>query len=189
MAELFFGSGAGWFAVPAIVGTALFLIRVVMLLVGHHGGDVHADVAIDADHGDPGEAFKALSIQSLAAFMMGFGWGGLGSLKGQGWHWSTSIVIGAIAGVAMVWLLAILLKGVYDLRASGNISIHQALGREGDVYLTVPAQGQGRGQVRVTIEGNQRIYNAVSDGAELTTSARVRVARVNEDNTLTVTPA
>ena len=65
--------------------------------------------------------------------------------------------------------------------------INQAVGREGDVYVTVPGQGQGRGQVRITVDGRQRIYNAVSDGAEFSTSSRVRIARVNEDNTLTVT--
>ena len=40
----------------------------------------------DADAGfdDSGDAFQILSIQTMAAFMMGFGWGGLGAFRGSG---------------------------------------------------------------------------------------------------------
>jgi hypothetical protein len=43
--------------------------------------------------------------------------------------------------------------------------------------------------VRVTLGQRQRIYNAVTEGEELPTSTRVKVTRVNQDNTLTVARA
>ncbi len=192
MMELLFGNNAGWFAVPALVGTFVFVIRIGLLMVGHHGGDVHGDLHLDsgdAHHGDPGEAFKALSIQSIAAFLMGFGWFALGAYRGTGLHWVPSVVVGFVGGIAMVWLLGLLLKAMNDLQCSGNIDISRALGQEADVYVTVPARGEGRGQVRITLQQRMRICNAVTDGEAIPTSTRVRITRVNDDNTLTVSHA
>lgn len=199
MYELLFGGNAAWFSIPAIIGTVFFALRVVLMLVG---GAADLDLDLDADvggagatlgetdvHWDSGHAFQVLSIQSLAAFVMGFGWGGLAALKGSGWEWPAVIVTSLVCGAGMVWLLGLLLKGIHDLQASGNVSIHAAVGHEGDVYCTIPGEGRGRGQVRMTIQNRQRIYNAVTLGEDLPTSTRVRVTQVNEDNTLTVARA
>ncbi|MFM9994281.1 MAG: hypothetical protein ACKVU4_00610 [Phycisphaerales bacterium] len=188
--DLLFTGGAQWFAVPAILGTLVFLIRLVLMLVGvsgldldidHGGGDLH--------HGDPGDAFKFLSIQSLFAFAMGFGWAGLAAYRGQHWEMGLSLIVACAGGAAMVWFLAMLLKGIHDLQSSGNINIASAAGHEGDVYATVPARRAGRGQVRVVVQQRQRTYNAVTEGDELATGTRVKITRVNEDNTLTVARA
>lgn len=194
--DLFFTQAAPWFAVPAILGTAFFLIRLILMTtgLGHahdiDGGDVVlSDHAVD-HHTDPAHAFKALSIQSIATFMMGFGWSGLGAYRAWGVGVPESMAIGVIGGVAMVWILATLLRNMYKLHASGNISIDAAIDHVGDVYVTVPAAGKGRGQVRVTINNRQRIYNATSTlPTDLTPATRVRVVQVNEDNTLSVMPA
>jgi membrane protein implicated in regulation of membrane protease activity len=119
---------------------------------------------------------------------MGFGWGALAGYRGMGWEIPGSIAVGAAAGLGMVYLLGVMMKGMADLQTSGNISIKSAEGLEGDVYVTVPS-GSGRGQVRVNIDNRQRIYNAVSSGEELASGTRVRVVRVNQDNTLTVARA
>lgn len=194
--DLLFGQAAGWFAAPAILGTAFFLIRLVLMSTGlGHGHDFDAhDVALSDHsvdhHTDSSQAFKALSLQSIATFMMGFGWAGLGAYRGGGMTTVESIFVGILGGLAMVWILAVLLRNMYKLHASGNIPINAALDHVGDVYVTIPAQGHGRGQVRVTINNRQRIYNATgTTPAELPPSTRVRVVQVNDDNTLTVAPA
>ena len=97
-----------------------------------------------------------------------------------------SLVCGLGGGVFMVWLLAILLRAVYALESSGNIAIVSALGAEGEVFAQVPSQGGGFGQVRLVVENRQRIVRAVTDGPELTRSQRVKVVKVNSDNTVTV---
>jgi|GEM_PF-259641 len=190
MQDLFFGGGAGWFTVLAICGTSVFLGRLVLLMFGHHAGDLHADVHLGGQgadqHADPGEAFKLLSLQSIAAMAMGFGWGGLAALKGSGLALPGSLLVAAACGAGMVWLLAVLLKALHDLHSSGNINIVDAVGREGDVYVSVPVAGQGEGQVRITIGTRQRIYNATSADVSIPTNGRVRVLGVGAGNTLTV---
>lgn len=194
--DLFFSANAGWFTVAAVIGTAVFALRLVMLLLGlaGEGGDLHADLHVGSasggdHHGDPGEAFKVLSIQSIAAMLMGFGWAGLGALKGADLSLFSSLLVAAAGGAGMVWLLATLLGAVKTLEASGNIPIHAAVGVEGDVYITVPPKGQGSGQVRLVVRDRQRILNAVSDELALVTQTRVRVVGVNEDNTVIVRAA
>jgi hypothetical protein len=188
MLDLFFSDNATWFSVPALVGTALFLLRLVLMFIGHAdlGIDVDGGDAMHADHGDSTDAFKVLSIQTVAAFAMGFGWGGLGVLKGSEWSSWLALPVGLACGLGMVWLLAILLKAAYDLQTSGNINLNDTVGADGTVYVTVPGDGHGKGQVQLVLKNRQRMYNAVTQGPPLSSHTRVRVVGVNDDNTVTV---
>lgn len=191
MSELFFGDYAQWFTGPALLGTAVFAVRLIMMLVGGFDGDIDtdfdADVGGDAmDGGDTEASFELLSVQTIAAFVMGFGWGGLAAYRNLELGPGGSIAVGAAIGFAMMWFLAWLFKVLFSLQASGNISIQNALGTHGVVYAQIPASGQGKGQVRVTVKNVNRIYNAFSEGDEIASQTRVRVVRVNDDNTLTV---
>ena len=178
-----------WFTVPALLGTLLFLLKIALLMMGADGdGDFDVGGADGADATGSDAAFTILSIQSLSAIAMGFGWGGLGSFRGAGLDVFPSIMIGLACGFAMVWLLSISLKAVYDLQSSGNVSLESMLGAGGVVTATVPADGAGKGRVRLIVQNRERRCAAVSDGEAIPTSARVIVTRVNKDNTVTVTP-
>jgi hypothetical protein len=195
---------AVWFGVPALLATTLFVLRMVLLLAGaHHGGDFHHDVPDSgpADSGgghhadaktsaadDAVGAFKVLSLQTITAFAMGFGWAGIAALNGFHKPMVTCVLFGILGGVAMVWILALLLKAMHDLQASGNISLESTIGLCGDVYANIPPKGQGTGQVRVVVSDHMRIYNAHSADQAAPTATKVRVLAVNEDNTLTVIP-
>ncbi|MHC5016068.1 MAG: hypothetical protein ACYTGM_16430 [Planctomycetota bacterium] len=185
MLQSLFDQEALLFTVPALLGTAVFLIRLgLMTIVGldhdvdvPHDVDIPHDVAVDmqgdvdlghdVESGDSTEAFKLLSIFE--------------------WSFPMSLLLGVGFGLVLVWLLGILMKAMYDLQSSGNVRVEDAVGAEGQVYANVPASAGGRGQVRVVISDRARIYNAVSDGDAIKTGSRVRVVRVNEDRTLTVT--
>lgn len=152
-------------------------------------GGADVDTHLDVNHADPGHSFQILSIQSIFAFLMGFGWGGLCGMLGTNWGVSMSIFFALVCGAGMVWLLAWLLKMVYDLESSGNIRLSSLLGEEGDVYVTIPPKGEGRGQVRVTVAQKQRIYNAVNDTDQpIKFKAQIKVTKVNHDRTLSVAP-
>ncbi len=192
MLNMLFSDHAAWFGVPAVIGTVFFALRLVLMLVGadfaHHDIDAGGGAA-DVHHGDPGEAFKVLSIQSIAAFVMGFGWGGLAGFRGSDWSWPASTLFATGCGLGMMWLLAMLLRGMVALQSSGNVSADDAVGSEADVYVNIPSHGAGRGQVRVVINMRDRIYDAVTEGQALPSHSKVRITRVNADNTVTVTSA
>ena len=172
MQELILGPVAIWFGVPALVGTAFFTLRMALTLVGgvdtDAGFDVDVDVDFDVDMdvdavsetgGDPGDstqAFEVLSIQAIASFVMGFGWGGLGAFSGGGWPLSISIAFAILCGFGMVWLLGKLLRFVYGFQSSGTVAMYHALESEGTVYAQIPAGASGVGRVRVVIGDRQR---------------------------------
>ena len=183
MQDLIFGPVTVWFGVPAVVGTLFFTIRLLLMFVGGDaemdGGD--AEVGADAGDGDSTQTFKVLSIQAIASFLMGFGWGGLGALRGSGWPLPIAIAFGIVAGLGMVWLLARLLRFVYGLQSSGTLPLFHALESEGTVYAGIPAEGDGAGEVRLVIGERERYYKATTDGLALERGTRVRVIAVDEN--------
>ncbi len=197
MLDRLFSQETMLFTIPALVGTGVFVLKMGLMALGGFGADVDADADVDvdvdadvdadSDGSDSTDAFKLLSIQSIAAFLMGFGWGGVSGIIGLDWGLPLSLLLGVGFGVALVWLLGLLMKAVYGLQSSGNIRIGDAIGLQGTVYAQVPAKGQGKGQVRLVIENRARMYNAASDGESISTNTAVRVIRINDDNTLTVT--
>ncbi len=212
MQELILGPVAIWFSVPALVGTAFFALRSAMMLVGGADADTGFDVDVDVDFdvevgdvdagdvdaasdtgGDTGEstqAFQFLSIQAIAAFVMGFGWGGLGALSGAGWPLSVSIAFAILCGFGMVWFLGKLLRFVYGLQSSGTVAMYQALETEGTVYAQIPAGAAGMGQVRVVIGDRARYYKAITDGDALPRDAKIRVVEINDqENSVKVVEA
>lgn len=200
MLDVLLGGNAGLFGVPALVGTLFFLVRIGLMLFGgvndlHHdfvldtsGGDAASgDAGGDAaDHTDSGAAFKILSIQAIAAFLMGFGWGGLSAVRGFGMPVFVGVGVGLATGSGMMWMLGKMLTFIARMQSSGTLTMETALYEEGSVYVTVPAQRAGRGSVRVVVDERMQYYPAVTDGEALVTGALVRVTGVNEDHTLTV---
>ena len=186
MNDLFFGGGAALFTAAAVLGTIVFGFRMAMMLIGFDG-DVDGDVAFDG--ADSGDAFTILSLQSIAALLMGFGWAGLAALKGSGWPWIISLGAGIVGGIGMAWFSAKMMQLMYRMQSSGNLGIEQALYLEGVVYATVPAQRAGKGQIRLVIDDHERFFYAVTDGPDIESRVPIRVTEVNQDNTVTVARA
>lgn len=191
MYDIFFGQNAGIFTVPAIIGTFFFVLRMSLMLVG---GDDGGDFGVDADPGaldaadatDSDHAFQVVSTQTIAAFMMGAGWAGFGAYRGSGLDLGWSLAVAAGGGISMAWLVIWMMRVVFALRDSGNVSIQQAIGRDAEVYVRVPGARAGPGRVRVVIDDRMRMYTAVTDGEELERGSTVQVTRINPDNTVTV---
>ena len=66
--------------------------------------------------------------------------------------------------------------------------INNAIGSEGTVYLTIPADGSG--QVQVSYQGKMHIDDAYHEaGTELKTGEKIEVVSVRGGNTLVVRAA
>ncbi len=184
MNELLFGSGALWFGIPAVVGTVFFLGRLALMALGGDADGLDGGGALgdaDAVFDDSGDAFQVLSVQTIAAFMMGFGWGGLGAFRGSGLPLMVAVPVGMVFGVIMVWLLARVLRFVMGLQSSGTMPLYQALEATGTVYSQVPAAGAGTGEVRVVIGDRERFFFATTEGDALPRNTEIRIVRVDED--------
>jgi hypothetical protein len=194
MLDVLLGGNAALFGVPALLGTLFFLGRLVLMFVAGDG-DLNQDIGIHVDVGHPGDAaghtdsssaFKILSLQAIAAFLMGFGWGGLGVVRGWGWPVLAGVAAGVVTGSAMAWVLGKLLLWISRMQSSGTQPMESALYEEGVVYVKVPERRLGRGVVRVVVDERMQYYPAVTDGSALDSQAAVRITAINDDHTLTV---
>ena len=182
MLDSLFANGAAWFTVPAIIGTGYLILTLLMDIgdadvdldtssVGHHSGDI-----------------RFLSIQSICSFLMGGGWMGLGALKLTDVGFTGATGIAVLSGIAMAWLFTALTRRLMRLQSSGNVSIKDAMGGQGQVIVRVPAHNAGRGRVSLVVNGRMRRFDAVQLGEQpIASNTSVRVTRVDEQtNTLTV---
>lgn len=199
------------FVGSATIGGTLFLIRMILMIMGgldfgdadipHDfdgldgmdgldgdlAPDFHGDVGDigDIDHASSMLSFKFLSLQGLTAFFMMFGLTGLAILRSNLWP-IFAVGGGTIAGILTVWVMGMLFAALSKLQSDGTININNAVGQQGTVYLTIPAQGSG--QVSVAVQGSLKIFDAVSEGKQkIATGDKIKVINVIDNKTLLVT--
>ena len=186
------------FTVCALIGGALFVVRLVLQFVGGDSGDSDVDMDVDGDFdmdgmdgdgdvggGDADISFRLLSFQGLTAFFMMFGLVGLAlsyqSKVGSGF----SIAGAVVAGLGTVWVMNCIFKAMSGLQSSGTIKMKNAIGKEGTVYLHIPDTGTGKASV--SIQNQLKVYNAMSEGSEeIDTGERIKVVSIVSGNVLVV---
>lgn len=171
----------------AICGSLFFLLRVMMVLVGGFGtGDLdagHADGSLDShgdmphvqDSHDTEMAFKLVSLNSVAAFFMMFGWVGLAAYVQYKLGPSFSLIIATLFGGLTLVLTAFFFKWLMGLQSRGaDFKMKDLIGLEAQVYQRIPAKGQGK--IQVTCDGMLREIDARSEhGEEIESFVPVRV--------------
>jgi len=187
------------YLVCAVFGGILFVVRLILQFVGGDGGgdsdvgDVDlGDVDVDGGFEDAGGgmddaylSFKVLSFQGLTAFFMMFGLVGLAMMRQTDKDTAKSLLAAMAAGLGTVWIIGLIFRKAGSLQASGNINLRNAVGQEGEVYLTIPNAGTGK--AKVTVQQRLRIYEAISkDKTEIKTGQRVRIVEVTPQDVLVV---
>jgi membrane protein implicated in regulation of membrane protease activity len=170
----------------ALVGGIIFVIRMVLMVVGLSDHDVHDGGLDHVDgHGDSDVSFKLFSLHGLTCFFMMFGLVGLG-LSRQ--FWVPDIIaaaIGTVAGLFTFWVIAKLFSSMTKLQSDGTLKLSNAIGQQGKVYLTIPADGTG--QVQVAFQGRLMIYDAISaNKEEIKTGDQIVVIDIAGGNILVV---
>ena len=174
--------------VMAAVGSILFGLRMALMLIGGLDVDGDFDVDVDADGGIEahGGDFSLFSLISILSFMMGAGWLGLACrLDWECGHVKSAIFAG-LFGFALMFMTSFLLWQMRKLSESGAYRVRDCVGRIGRVYLKIPAKGEDRGQVQITVSGRQKVLEAVSKGEEIESFASVKVVEIEGEETLVV---
>lgn len=194
------------FLVCAVIGGVLFVVRLALQFIGGDSGGDHdmggvSDVSdvdisgadIDGDFGGDADvdmhdaylSFKILSFQGLTAFFMMFGLVGLAMMRETDQGPTAAVIAASLAGFGTVWIIGLIFRKAGSLQASGNINLRNAIGQQGEVYLTIPSSGTGK--AKVTVQERLRIYDAVSTGTEkIPTGERIRVVDVTPQSVLVV---
>ena len=180
----------------AVFFTLLFLWQFITTLIGLSDSadgladDFNAnDAGPDVDNSpyDHGAAtFQLLSLRSVIAFGMLFGWAGALYLE-LGLSIEESVLRGLVWGGAGMVLVAYFFYKVQQLSESHNRNLSSCIGNEGEVYIDIPENGAG--QIRVMESGAVNYISARSkDGQPIQNKTPVRVLRTLDVTTVEVEP-
>ena len=189
------------FVICATVGGAILLIQFALTLIGL-GADtldfdtpdgVDADVDFDTDtdvdihHVDSSWMFGVLSFRTIVAALAFFGLGGLAAGSAEA---STPmvLVVAVAAGVAAMFAVYWMMRGLMSLRSEGTARVQRAVGGHGTVYVTIPAEESGPGKIQINLQGRTMEYQALTSGHALTPGTKVVVTEVLTSDTVEVKP-
>lgn len=96
------------------------------------------------------QRFPLFSIHSIAAFLLGFGWGGVVCLKVD----LHPIVIGLLSfglGIFLMVMMYMLILTMLKLQSRSDLDLSILIGAIAEVYSTIPRSRSGKGRIRVQI--------------------------------------
>jgi hypothetical protein len=182
-----------------LAGATLMVCQFLLSLLGiggHHDmgndHDLSAHDVQDSHDGGHHEAVASwfvslLTFRTLVAALTFFGLAGLAGSRQWGDGPVTRLVAVAAAAGAMV-LVASLMRTLSRLRAEGTVRMERAVGKNGTVYLPIPAQKAGTGRVLLSLQNRTVECQAVTAEKELPTGAPVVVVAVLGPDTVEVAP-
>ncbi len=192
----------------AIPSTLIIIIQAIMVMIGMGSGgegvnfsdtsgldggvdipdapdvsdvsDVGTDIADGSNPADFG-TMQIFTVQGIMAFLCVFSWSGIVCMS-LGLHVALAVIIGLVLGFLAMLGVAKVIQLTARLAQSGNIDIKKLLGEKGNVYIPVPAAGNGQGKVIVTAGERYIEMSAVTDEeTSIPTGTPVRVTDIRGD--------
>ena len=151
------------FWISAIVGSVIFIVLFALSLVGADS-DMEMDGDMDVD-ADMGAGVQFFTFKNVMAFFTLFGWTGVACLD-NGLSGTTATLIAFLAGIAMMALMAFLFLWISKLAEDGTLKIENAVGRVGEVYLSIGGKRERMGKISIDVQGSKRELNALTDEEE-----------------------
>lgn len=177
MNQLFNGANA-LFTICAGIGAGLFLYQVFLLIVGQDGL-VDCECVSEGLPDDTDISFTFLNIQTVTSFIMMFGMSGLVYRLTFSWRLHYAVPLALITGAICMYLIFKLYQQLLNLQSNGIISLENAVGKEGTVYLRIPEDGVGK--VTINLQGRLVECEAVShDHSEISYGQPIKVREVHQ---------
>ena len=162
------------------IGSISALVFVAMTLLTFLGLDFDGALDADLDTGETegGGVFEYFSLRNALAFFTGMSWVSLAFLALPGIPSPMAVIIGCVAGVALVALNVYIMGMLATLHVEGNIDMSKAIGSRGQVTLAIPGNMGGDGKVYIHFDG--RSVELLARTAEEITIARLATVDVLE---------
>ena len=142
--------------------TIFFVIKLIIFSVfGGDGSEVSGDFNAEIDS-DP--SFSFISLQSVLAFLMGFGWSGYACLKEFHFSQILTLLCAIIVGLVFMFATAFLMFSVKKLEKEIHKDKTTAIGKIGKAYTDFVPKGHGR--IEIEISGQLTVTDAVNNSEE-----------------------
>lgn len=173
--------GMQTFVTIGLVSSTILFIQMIALLVG--GAFDVPDFDLDVGEGG---ATGMFSIRGIGAFFTGFGWTGAAVLA-AGHSLTLAIFSATLVGAAVLVGFVAMMHWLHSLRSEGTVDYSNAIGQIGSVYVPIPPQRQGLGQIEVLVQKRMITVRALSDSEErIGNRTAVRVTALVDERTLLV---
>ena len=163
------------FAACAIIGTILFLLYFVLVMLTGAADGMLEVAGFDFEM-DAAGVFHMFTLQGLLSFVMMFGIFGLAvSQSGDNTNAVLAVLAGTAAGTASMYVVAKVFQAMQSLESDGTVVHNKALGARGTVYRRIDPNKPG--QVQVEFQGALLTMSARSDdeAATLETGSLIEV--------------
>lgn len=168
----------------AIFSTLVFAIKLVLFTITGGDSEVIADFnsEIDTDC-----SFNFVSIQSVLAFFMAFGWMGYAGLKQFGFSHVVNVLVAILVGLAFMAGTAFLMFSVRKLEKNVKKDYTTALNKIGKAYTHFAPNAEG--QIEIEINEQLSVVNAINTtNEEIKAFTPIKVVKI-ENETLFIEKA
>ncbi len=169
------------FAFIAIPATLVLIVQTVLLFFGIGDGDdfdIDGDGIPDIETGDDG--LTLFSVRGIIGMLCIAGWSGITFID-LGLSDVLSVFLSIVCGGLTLFGIAYLMKAILKLQSNGNIQLGSAVGKTGQVYIPIPANGSGRGKINLVVQDRFIEVEAVTQSSEpLKTGETVRVVSTDD---------
>lgn len=145
----------------AIGASVIFIIQTVMTFIG-----ADSDTGMDADFDGNLDAgsypFQMFSLRNLINFLLGFGWAGA-TLYDLISNKIVLAIVSVLVGLVFILVFFLIMKTLIRLSEDNSFNLQSAIGKTGDVYLTIPPKRSGKGKIFVSVNGSTRELDAITD--------------------------
>ncbi|MDH5750442.1 MAG: NfeD family protein [Rhodospirillales bacterium] len=163
----------------AIFSTVFFLLQTVMTFVGLSDMDADGDAGGGEGSHDAHSIADYFTVRNLVSFFLGFSWCGIVLIEG-GSSLGVAIGGGTLMGLVLVAITLGILKILASLKSDGTLSLDNAIGHEGLVTITIPADKHHYGKVGISFQNRYRELEGISkDQQELIKGTRVKVVAIS----------
>jgi len=163
----------------AIFSTVFFILQTIMTFAGLSDMDTEMDDGGDGGSHDAHSMMDYFTVRNLVAFFLGFSWCGIVLIEG-GSSLGVAIAGGTLMGLALVGITMLILKTLASLKSDGTMSLDNAIGHEGLVTITIPADKHHHGKIGISFQNRYRELEGISEGSqELAKGTRVKVVAIS----------
>ena len=157
-----------------VIMTAFFVIK--LLIFSLSGMD---DGSGDLMGTDVDTEFNFISLQSIIAFLMGFGWLGFASIQ-WGFGGKISILFALAGGLILMALSAYLMFVMKKLNSTPKYDLTTCVDKGGTSYTRFVPKGSGK--IQIEFNGRLQTFDAWNDTDEdIESFKQVKVTRVEDD--------
>ena len=169
------------------VFTVFMLFKVLFMMLGGHDTDTNHD-GISGDHEGGFDLFglKLLTLRTISAFVSVGAWC-IFIFNQVGLEPWLSTIIGLVIGLGAGVAVALMFAGISKLQNSGNLNLQYSVGKNAEVYLTIPANKSGVGKISVYMEDRYIEVDAMTECEEnIKTGTPIKVVKEIGENLLLV---